>query len=106
MPIIYLGSRAILKRTECHQWVDLGPWNDHFESRARAFALILVGSFNDSMAYPLDAKLIRHRIGSHTETTMFESHKPSRHEAKLRIPENHTVRPLGSLTRELARLHR
>src|ERR1700682_4561459 len=80
MPIIYLGSSLMLKRTECHQWVDLGPWNDHFNCRGRAFALIPVGTFNHSMAYPLNAKLIRHSFGGHTKTTMFESHKPSRTE--------------------------
>ena len=80
MPVIYLGSRPMLKRAECHQWVDLGPWNDHFNCRGRAFALIPVGTFNHGMAYPLNAKLIRHSFGGHTKTTMFESHKPSRTE--------------------------
>ncbi|MDB5831626.1 MAG: hypothetical protein JWR14_1456 [Caballeronia sp.] len=91
MPIIYLGSRAILKRTECHQWVDLRPWNDPFKGRGPAFTLIPVGTFNHCMAYPLDAELIRHSIRGHTETTMFESHKPSRPEDKLRIRYDYTT---------------
>jgi hypothetical protein len=43
------------------------------------------------MAYPLDAKLIRHSIRGHTETTMFESHKPSRPEDKFRIRYDYTT---------------
>jgi len=105
MPIIYLGSSPMLKRTECHQWIDLGPWNDHFNCRGRAFALIPVGTFNHNMAYPLNAKLIRHSIGGHTKTTMFESHKPSRHGTKFRTPDNYTARFAGSLTWEHNPLH-
>ena len=88
MPIIYLGSSPMLKRTECHQWVDFGSWNDHFDCRGRAFGLIPVGTFNHGMAYPLNAKLIRRSIGGHTKTTMFKSHKPSRHRTKRRFLDN------------------
>jgi len=91
MPVIYLGSRSMLKRAECHQRVDLGPWNDHFNCRGRAFALIPVGTFNHSMAYPLNAKLIRHSIGGHG--------------TKFRTPDNYTARPERSLTWEHNPLH-
>jgi hypothetical protein len=100
MPFIYVGSSPMLKRTECHQWVDLGPWNDHFDCRGRAFALIPVGTFNHGMAYPLNAKLIRRSIGGHAKTTMFKRHKPSRHRTKHRFLDNLHARTAGSLTWE------
>jgi hypothetical protein len=57
------------------------------------------------MAYPLNAKHIRHSIGGHTKTTMFESHKPSRHETKFRTPDNYTARQARSLTWQHNPLH-
>src|SRR5260370_42382167 len=105
MPVIYLGSRSMLKRAECHQRVDLGPWNDHFNCRGRAFALIPVGTFNHSMAYPLNAKLIRHSIGGHPKTTMFENPKTPRHETKIKTPKKQTARTERTLNREEPHSH-
>jgi hypothetical protein len=49
------------------------------------------------MAYPLNAKLIRRSIGGHTKTTMFKSHKPSRHRTKRRFLDTYTARTAGRL---------
>jgi hypothetical protein len=77
VPIIDGGAGFVLKCTDRHQRINLGPGKSQFNACGRAFLRITVGTFDKGMTYPLNANLIRHSIGGYPKSTMFESHKRS-----------------------------
>jgi hypothetical protein len=77
VPIIDGGAGFVLKCTDRHQGVNLGPGESEFNACGCAFLRITVGTFDKGMTYPLNTNLVRHSIGSYPKSTMFESHKRS-----------------------------